>query len=80
MATNENKPAESKTYKQQAGDFYNRQYDSWVPWMEDKYLQWFTKDNKASYATKRTSPLLSINSMWWEVFRFEMIVLVNVDR
>ena len=57
MATNENKPEESKTYKQQAGDFYNRQYDSWVPWMEDKYLQWFTKDNKASYATKRTSPL-----------------------
>ena len=56
MATNENKTAESKTYKQQAGEFYNRQYDSWVPWMEDKYLQWFTKDNKASYATKRMSP------------------------
>ena len=55
MATNENKTAESKTYKQQAGEFYNRQYDSWMPWVEDKYLQWFTKDNKASYATKRTS-------------------------
>ena len=55
MANND-KPAESKTYKQQAGDFYNRQYDNWVPWMEDKYLQWFTKDNKASYATKRTFP------------------------
>lgn len=54
MANNQN--SESKTYKQQAGDFYNRQYDNWVPWMEDKYLQWFTKDNKASYATKRTSP------------------------
>ncbi|KAG9203796.1 hypothetical protein B5807_01237 [Epicoccum nigrum] len=53
MATNETKNAESKTYKQQAGEFYNRQYDSWVPWMEDKYLQWFTKDNKASYATKQ---------------------------
>jgi hypothetical protein len=52
---NNNQSAESKTYKQQAGDFYNRQYDNWVPWMEDKYLQWFTKDNKASYATKRTS-------------------------
>lgn len=45
-----------KTYKQQAGDFYNRQYDNWVPWIEDQYLKWFTKDNKASYATKRTSP------------------------
>ncbi|KAJ4374468.1 hypothetical protein N0V86_007336 [Didymella sp. IMI 355093] len=50
---NNNQNAESKTYKQQAGDFYNRQYDNWVPWMEDKYLQWFTKDNKASYATKQ---------------------------
>ncbi|KAF1924579.1 uncharacterized protein M421DRAFT_424715 [Didymella exigua CBS 183.55] len=50
---NDNKNAESKTYRQQAGDYYNRQYDNWVPWMEDKYLQWFTKDNKASYATKQ---------------------------
>jgi hypothetical protein len=48
-----------KTYRQQAGDFYNRQYESWMPWIEDKYLAWFTKDNKASYATKRT-PLLSV--------------------
>ncbi|KAF1360947.1 hypothetical protein EJ07DRAFT_114804 [Lizonia empirigonia] len=52
MANNSQNP-ESKTYKQQAGEFYNRQYDNWVPWMEDKYLQWFTKDNKASYATKQ---------------------------
>jgi uncharacterized membrane protein YkvA (DUF1232 family) len=52
-----NNENQSKTYKQQAGEFYNRQYDSWVPWMEDKYLAWFTKDNKASYATKRTSSL-----------------------
>ena len=48
-----NNETQSKTYKQQAGEFYNRQYDSWVPWMEDKYLAWFTKDNKASYATKQ---------------------------
>jgi hypothetical protein len=57
MANNNNSSSESKTYKQQAGEFYNRQYDNWVPWMEDKYLQWFTKDNKASYATKRTFSL-----------------------
>ncbi|KAJ4332112.1 hypothetical protein N0V95_009742, partial [Ascochyta clinopodiicola] len=50
---NNNQNTESKGYKQQAGEFYNRQYDNWVPWMEDKYLQWFTKDNKASYATKQ---------------------------
>lgn len=58
MANTQN--SESKTYKQQAGDFYNRQYDNWVPWIEDKYLQWFTKDNKASYATKRRSSLFTL--------------------
>ncbi|KIW06328.1 uncharacterized protein PV09_02791 [Verruconis gallopava] len=31
---------------------YNEQYEAWVPWMEDKYLQWFGKDNKASYVAK----------------------------
>jgi hypothetical protein len=51
---------EQKTYKQAAGEYYNRQYDNWVPWMEDKYLSWFTKDNKASYATKRSSLLPSL--------------------
>ena len=37
---------------------YNEQYEKWVPWMEDIYLRWFTKDNKTSYAAKRefTSP------------------------
>lgn len=48
--SNQNEPP--KTYKQQAGEYYNRQYESWMPWIEDKYLSWFTKDNKASYATK----------------------------
>ncbi|KAK7423847.1 hypothetical protein QQZ08_008891 [Neonectria magnoliae] len=33
---------------------YNQQYENWVPWLEDVYLRWFTKDNKASYATKDT--------------------------
>ncbi|TKX27631.1 hypothetical protein C1H76_0055 [Elsinoe australis] len=33
--------------------FYNTQYDKWVPWLEDQYLYYFTKDNKASYATKQ---------------------------
>lgn len=45
----------NKSYKEAAGEFYNRQYENWVPWAEDQYLKWFTKDNKASYATKRTS-------------------------
>jgi hypothetical protein len=31
---------------------YNKQYENWTPWLEDQYLKWFGKDNKASYATK----------------------------
>ncbi|KAK6501407.1 hypothetical protein TWF481_009247 [Arthrobotrys musiformis] len=33
--------------------YYNRQYDIWVPWLEDQYLYYFGKDNKASYVTKQ---------------------------
>lgn len=54
MTDNNNNNQNSKTYKQAAGEYYNKQYESWMPWIEDKYLSWFTKDNKASYATKRT--------------------------
>ncbi|KAF2668788.1 hypothetical protein BT63DRAFT_426053 [Microthyrium microscopicum] len=32
---------------------YNTQYENWMPWIEDQYLSWFGKDNKASYATKQ---------------------------
>ncbi|KAH7082079.1 hypothetical protein FB567DRAFT_571021 [Paraphoma chrysanthemicola] len=42
-----------KTYKEAAGEYYNQKYETWMPWIEDKYLSWFTKDNKASYATKQ---------------------------
>ncbi|OTB18129.1 hypothetical protein K445DRAFT_308768 [Daldinia sp. EC12] len=31
---------------------YNEQYEIWMPWIEDHFLKYFTKDNKASYATK----------------------------
>lgn len=44
---------QTKTYKQQATEYYNQKYEIWIPWIEDQYLKWFTKDNKASYATKR---------------------------
>jgi hypothetical protein len=58
--TDQNK--DSKTYKEQAGQYYNQKYETWMPWIEDKYLSWFTNDNKASYGAKRTSatPSLSI--------------------
>lgn len=32
---------------------YNAQYESWVPWIEDKYLAWFG-ENKTSYIAKGT--------------------------
>ncbi|KAH7351448.1 hypothetical protein BKA66DRAFT_540804 [Pyrenochaeta sp. MPI-SDFR-AT-0127] len=48
------KTEKQKTYREAAGDYYNKQYESWMPWIEDKYLAWFTKDNKASYATKQS--------------------------
>lgn len=34
---------------------YNKQYEKWMPWIEDQYLYYFGKDNKASYATKGAS-------------------------
>lgn len=40
-------------------EYYNKQYESWVPWMEDQYLKWFAKDNKTSYAAKGASKLYS---------------------
>lgn len=36
-------------------DQYNKQYEKWVPWLEDIYLRYFTKDNKASYTAKGLS-------------------------
>ena len=34
-------------------DSYNKQYESWVPWAEDKYLAYFG-ENKSSYVAKGT--------------------------
>ena len=35
---------------------YNNQYESWVPWAEDKYLAWFGQ-NKTSYVAKGMSSI-----------------------
>lgn len=43
---------QQQSYSEWARDSYNTQYERWVPWLEDRYLAWFGKDNKASYATK----------------------------
>ncbi|KAI1453283.1 hypothetical protein F4805DRAFT_381558 [Annulohypoxylon moriforme] len=31
---------------------YNEQYEIWMPWIEDYFLKYFTKDNKVSYTAK----------------------------
>jgi len=43
---------QGKSYLEWIKDGYHHQYENWMPWIEDTYLKWFTKDNKASYATK----------------------------
>jgi len=53
--TFDNMPSEQKkglTYTEWIKEGYQHQYTNWMPWIEDQYLKWFTKDNKASYATK----------------------------
>lgn len=53
----DNLPAEQKakqSYTEWLKESYNYQYERWMPWIEDQYLKWFGKDNKASYATKGT--------------------------
>lgn len=41
-----------QTYAEWAKEAYHGQYEKWMPWLEDKYLALFGKDNKASYVTK----------------------------
>lgn len=39
--------------------YYNQQYESWVPWAEDKYLAWFGK-NKTSYVAEGKTMNISV--------------------
>ncbi|KAI0016755.1 hypothetical protein F4780DRAFT_666284 [Xylariomycetidae sp. FL0641] len=50
QAAQENHPQQG--YGEWAKQKYNEQYEVWMPWIEDTFLKYFTKDNKASYATK----------------------------
>lgn len=45
-----------QTWGEYGKQVYNEQYERWMPWIEDFYLRWFTRDNKASYATKGQCP------------------------
>ncbi|KAI1191051.1 hypothetical protein F5B17DRAFT_384308 [Nemania serpens] len=31
---------------------YNEQYEAWMPWVEDVFLKYFTKDNRTSYVAR----------------------------
>jgi hypothetical protein len=53
---------------------YNEQYEKWVPWMEDIYLRWFTKDNKTSYAAKREVHIYPSQPL------FSNIMIENLDK
>ncbi|KAK4241202.1 hypothetical protein C8A03DRAFT_30685 [Achaetomium macrosporum] len=48
---------------------YNKLYEKWVPWLEDLYLRYFTRDNKASYTTRenlnktKVTPIEPVNNL-----------------
>jgi len=42
---------EQPGYYQSAKNYYNKSYESWMPWIEDKALGWMGT-NKAAYGTK----------------------------
>ncbi|KAI9716165.1 MAG: hypothetical protein M1828_000448 [Chrysothrix sp. TS-e1954] len=44
--------ASAMSYPQWAKEKGYDTYEAYLPWLENKYLSWFTNDNKASYATK----------------------------
>ncbi|KAI1823335.1 hypothetical protein F4861DRAFT_335201 [Xylaria intraflava] len=35
-----------------AKEKYTEQYEAWMPWIEDTFLKYFTKDNRTSYAAR----------------------------
>ncbi|KAI0108598.1 hypothetical protein GGR51DRAFT_120589 [Nemania sp. FL0031] len=35
-----------------AKEKYNEQYEAWMPWIEDVFLKYFTKDNRTSYVAR----------------------------
>jgi hypothetical protein len=47
---------------------YNDQYEKWVPWLEDQYLYYFGKDNKASYVAKGMSSFYYCSDVGDEYF------------
>lgn len=57
--TDEQKEQAKRGYAEWVKEKGHDLYESWIPWIEDQYLSWFTKDNKTSYATK-SEPALPV--------------------
>ncbi|CAK7239544.1 MAG: hypothetical protein STHCBS139747_000975 [Sporothrix thermara] len=53
-ASNHDDHQAKKTWSDAVYEKYHDLYESWVPWAEDIYLRYFTRHNKASYATEDT--------------------------
>ncbi|KAI0401281.1 hypothetical protein F4802DRAFT_601137 [Xylaria palmicola] len=43
---------EGKSTMEWAREKYNEQYENWMPWIEDVFLKYFTKDNRTSYVAR----------------------------
>ncbi|KAJ8122489.1 hypothetical protein ONZ43_g1330 [Nemania bipapillata] len=42
----------SQSTMEWAKEKYNEQYEAWMPWIEDMFLKYFTKDNRTSYVAR----------------------------
>ncbi|KAI8951457.1 hypothetical protein F4801DRAFT_544786 [Xylaria longipes] len=49
---NNSNEQEKQTTMEWAKAKYDEQYDAWMPWIEDVFLKYFTKDNRTSYAAR----------------------------
>ena len=52
LNTQEQEEAQKQTTMEWAREKYNEQYDAWMPWIEDNFLKYFTKDNRTSYVAR----------------------------
>ncbi|KAK5627463.1 hypothetical protein RRF57_003178 [Xylaria bambusicola] len=52
LNSQEEEERKKQTTMEWAREKYNEQYDAWMPWIEDTFLKYFTKDNRASYVTR----------------------------
>ncbi|KAI0431963.1 hypothetical protein F5Y09DRAFT_354476 [Xylaria sp. FL1042] len=48
----EDEEKKSQTTMEWARQKYNEKYEAWMPWIEDTFLKYFTKDNRTSYAAR----------------------------